>query len=1079
MTKATIRIEKLVIPTYFEAPREDLPIFCENRVHQRSSGRVYPNKVNLSVDHTQKKDKEYTAVYLENEYLKVCVLPEIGGKIYSAEDKKTGYSLFYKQHVIKPALIGALGSWTSGGLEFNWPFHHRPSGFMHTDFTTETSSDGSVVCWLSEHDPVDRMKCLIGIILRPGTAIIETKKKVCNRTPTTKSFLWWENAAVPVNPSYQLFFPRDVSYVNFHYLDSRISYPIAGDNVFNGIAMTEPRDISQHKNTQKATSYFACASRYDFFGGYDHDADCGVVHIGDHHISPGKKMFTWGYEQLSKTWETALTDTDGQYVELMAGTYSDNQPNFAWLEPYETKEFSNFWYPITKIGTPDYADQNIAIKLQDDAIALQSTLPIPNANILVTAGGVSTAFQAELSPCEPVSLPWKRPQALASITVRDEKGQLVAHYGEQVYDTLAMPEVKKPMPFAADMPSADQLYLAGTHVEQYRDPAVMPDAYWLEALKRNPAHIPSLLGMAKYSYTMYRFEDAKKYVQRAIAELNTYNERHQTGDAYYLQGLVLEALGEISPAYDAYQKAAWNGSAVSKSMARIACLDIKNGQYEAAIQHANVAMAYHATHPLASAALLVAHRKTGNTAAATYIAEKSLQKDPLNMLIRFLSEGCTDCFFEHLRCNPAQMVLDISSDLALMGQYDTIVQLLQAFSAQRPDQTSSILLYTLAYYLHLSGNDCAAVLQQADTTDTGPTFPFRQDERLILQFAADHHSTEARFLLGCLLYDKRHYHKAAQLFEQVLQTNPNHYMASRSLAIAYFSHLDKPQEALALMKKAVTLCGSEQMVYDLVILMDRLSIPPHEKLAFLRQNTDTIVYDNLVVEMAKAYNQSKKPEDALHTLLSHAFVPFEGGEHSVATQYMYAHYLLGMEQLQRNEVTKALAFFEKALTLPDSLGAGIWNECVYYPYYMRMAECYDRLGQHEKAAALYTQVLNTKIEFFSNMHLKELPYYQAVAAKKLGLDNRAQNIMTDAKRKWTAELNKVDNGFFETTPFFISFVDSPAKLRRAQYLYLLALVELYRDNVQQASLMFAESHQLNQDNLFCGFYANDTNHSLS
>ena len=178
---------------------------------------------------------------------------------------------------------------------------------------------------------------------------------------------------MPVNEQYQIFFPKDVTYVNFHYLDLHTSYPIAGDTTYNGIDMKTARDISMHKNTHDATSYFACASKYDFFGGYDHGKQCGVVHIADHHISPGKKMFTWGYNQLSKNWENTLTDTDGQYAELMAGSYTDNQPNFSWLEPYETKEFSQYWYPISKIGIPDYANLRCALALRDDQILIEPT----------------------------------------------------------------------------------------------------------------------------------------------------------------------------------------------------------------------------------------------------------------------------------------------------------------------------------------------------------------------------------------------------------------------------------------------------------------------------------------------------------------------------------------------------------------------------------------------------------------------------------------------------------------------------------------------------------------------------------
>lgn len=250
---------KIAIPTYREPAAEQMPMFAQNRIHQRTSGNPYPNHIVSEVDRKHKENKDYTCIRLENEYLKIEILSELGGRIYSAYDKTTGYDFFYKQHVIKPALIGCLGSWISGGVEFNWPFHHRASTFMPTDYFIDRKKDGSVT-----------------------------------------------------------------------------TYPIASNalGVFNGIRYNGDTDISMHKNTIQPTSYFCAPSKYDFFGGYDRFKRCGVVHVANHHISVGKKMFTWAYNQLSESWENALTDSDGAYAELMAGSYSDNQPDFAWIEPY-------------------------------------------------------------------------------------------------------------------------------------------------------------------------------------------------------------------------------------------------------------------------------------------------------------------------------------------------------------------------------------------------------------------------------------------------------------------------------------------------------------------------------------------------------------------------------------------------------------------------------------------------------------------------------------------------------------------------------------------------------------------------
>ena len=190
MMKDTVTVQEtvLTLPTYPEPPAQDLPMFAKHRIHQRSSGNPYPSKVVVAVDRTAPQNRDYTLIRLENAYLRIEILPQLGGRIYSALDKTTGYDFFYKQHVIKPALIGLLGSWVSGGCEFNWPCHHRPSTFMPTDYTVQPGEDGSVTVWLSEHEPLNRMKGMVGIRLKPGEAIFDTLMQVYNRTGVRRSF---------------------------------------------------------------------------------------------------------------------------------------------------------------------------------------------------------------------------------------------------------------------------------------------------------------------------------------------------------------------------------------------------------------------------------------------------------------------------------------------------------------------------------------------------------------------------------------------------------------------------------------------------------------------------------------------------------------------------------------------------------------------------------------------------------------------------------------------------------------------------------------------------------------------------
>ncbi len=201
--------------TYAVGRPDPNPMFLERRVYQGSSGKVYPLPFYDRIA-DQAVEQSWDAFHIENKYLRLMILPQIGGRIHVAMDKTNGYDFIYRQDVIKPALVGLAGPWISGGIEFNWPQHHRPSTYMPCDVEIETSEDGSKTIWLSEHEPMNRMKGMHGVCLHPDKAYIELKVRLYNRTPITQTFLWWANEATRVHEKYQSFFPPDVSYVADH-----------------------------------------------------------------------------------------------------------------------------------------------------------------------------------------------------------------------------------------------------------------------------------------------------------------------------------------------------------------------------------------------------------------------------------------------------------------------------------------------------------------------------------------------------------------------------------------------------------------------------------------------------------------------------------------------------------------------------------------------------------------------------------------------------------------------------------------------------------------------------------------------
>ena len=189
---ARIWQQPLVIPTYKLDTPDLNPMFYDGQAYQGAKKKIYPYPFQDKLTDIR-EDKSYNAVYLENQYLKISFLPEIGGRLFSALDKTNNYDFFYRQHVIKPALIGMLGAWISGGIEWCVLHHHRATTFMSVDYTLAENPDGSKTLWFGEIERRHRMKWIIGATLYPDKSYLEVTVKIFNRTPFPSSFLYWAN----------------------------------------------------------------------------------------------------------------------------------------------------------------------------------------------------------------------------------------------------------------------------------------------------------------------------------------------------------------------------------------------------------------------------------------------------------------------------------------------------------------------------------------------------------------------------------------------------------------------------------------------------------------------------------------------------------------------------------------------------------------------------------------------------------------------------------------------------------------------------------------------------------------------
>lgn len=1073
----TAVIEKWTIPTYPIPESDEMPMFAELRGHQGTTGNPYPNRVIQKVDRENRADKEYEVVRLENDYIRVCMIPELGGRVFEAYDKQSDYHFLYRQHVIKPALIGAYGSWISGGVEFNWPFHHRPSSMMPVDYLLETEDDGTAICWMSEHDPTDRTKGMVGIVLHPDASYFETRVKISNRTETEHPFLWWENAAVRVHPKYRLNFPPDVTWAHHHYDRSHTTFPIAKGQ-YGAELFEEPTDISWHGNTKSANSYFAAPSKFDFFGGFDYDKQCGVIHIGDHHVSPGKKMFTWGYGRNADNWEAALTETDGPYCELMAGSYTDDQPDFTWLAPYETKCFSQFWYPTRNIGYVTYANLDAAISVDkngsDSVVRLITTRVVSDATVRILDGAKPVLEQTvSLKPGECLSIPVKLSDEKYTVTLTGCCGCEILAYTEITPDYVHIPKDNTGIPTPDQLTTAQDLYIAGLHIDQYRDPTYKPDVYYLEALRYDPNHLPSLIGMGEYCYRTGKYEEALTYLNRAMTVQNRYDTNPKDGTISYLMGLCYLSQNRVDDAYDAFYKASWSANSIAKAMTFVAAIDGRRGQYQKMKEHALLAIEKEGQHPIAGIYAAIAEAKLGQMDAAQKRLDAILSLDSLNHLARFvqlrLANRSLDAFYQLLRSNPSQTAMDVAFDLAEAGQLEDAICILNNL-----DNPSTMAQYTLAYFYQMIGQaeKASQLRKHASQNPIVEVFPYRLHEIAVLRSAvqADSNDGTAPYLLGCLLYDKKHFQEAADLWLKATQAAPGFYIPYRNLAVAYYSKLNRKAEALEWLKKAVALKPyDEQLLNEISFLMASVGVPGAERAAYIQENLPEHPGDDLMLELAKAYNDCGAYDKALEALLSHTFTPGEGGEFAIAETYMFGRFAAGRKELKQGHYETALEYFQSALQIPANLNAAYWNESVTVPYRYYEAEALSRLGRTEEANAIIEHISKLNNGGMWNMG-GEFTYYTALIAKLSGDVMQAQSIMRNAILNWEAQLADTRHAVPTQRPgrfFCLSYMDDPLETKEANLYFMLGYGMLYNGNLTLARDYFERSLRLNPDNTKC------------
>jgi tetratricopeptide (TPR) repeat protein len=703
--------------------------------------------------------------------------------------------------------------------------------------------------------------------------------------------------------------------------------------------------------------------------------------VADRDTVPGKKFWTWGNGPDGRMWDHILTDEDGPYIELMAGGYSDNQPDYSWIQPGEEKALVQRWFPVRELGGLKAANVEGAANLELSSgrarLVVNTTSPRADARVRLTTGErVLFEEKATLAP----DAPFVR-EAAVGVGVEEEDLRLVvsAADGTEILSYQPKPRPKTPEPpryapppAPAQVKTVEELVLAGQRLEQFYNPYLAPEPYYREALRRDPGHAGANTRLGALALRQGRYEDAERLLAQAVVRLAANHTRVRDGEPQYLLGLALVERGKLDPARDAFAAAAWDLAWTGAALLEQARLESSRGHAPQALDLVtrSVAASPNATAALALRAALLRH--AGRPDEAFRQATAALAIDPLDPLAareRKLSHEAG----AKAEASPADALeaaavrsldedayaLEAAHDYARAGLLDDARSVLQARLPRADSKADPLVAYTLGWLYERGGDTAAAARFYARGRELPPDycFPFRLESTAVLEraIAADPKDPRAAYYLGNVLYDRQP-ETAIAAWEKSRSLDPRFARVHRNLAFAYARTRGDLARAVASQEQAVALEKGEPRLYyelDQYLAWSRAPLPT--RLGRLAESPDTIARREITrSRLARVQLLLGRPDDALATLGRGRFHVWEG-ERGVSDLHLNARLARGRQRLASGNAAAALEEFQAALAIPANIEVGQAAGSQLAAGHHHVGLALEALGRKDDAAAAFRE----------------------------------------------------------------------------------------------------------------------------
>ena len=962
-----IREESWEIKTYPFFDPNPIPIVVVNP-------EIYPYFTFDGFSHLG-SEQSWKVVRLENDYLQVFVLPEIGGKVWGALERSTGNEFIYRNEVIKFRHIAMRGPWTSGGIEFNFGLvGHAPTVATPVDYVLRKNEDGSVSCFVGAMDLASRTRWHVEIRLPKDKAYFETRSSWYNRSPFVQSYYNWSTAAVSGRNDLQYLYPgrHVLAHNTFATPDT---WPVD----------RQGHDLSWYKNNNfgGSKSHFVYGQYAHFFGGYWHHLNFGYGHWARYNEVPGQKVWIWALSREGAIWENLLTDTDGQYSEPQAGRLF-NQSDHEFFPPYSGDTWTELWFPIKDIGGVVEASPYGVLNAERDGNEIKigiNALQTLNETLVVTHG-TETLYRGTVA-LEPMET-WQY-----TLNAPTEGSPLQIAVGNRLFytDDPDLNVLYRPFGYAEfDTSMTEERFRAAAYYEKQReyDRAM---AEYRTVLSEEPYHLRALTRLASLYGRRGDYEEGLSYAARAL-EREMYDP-----DANYAYGVLARRLGQLLDAKETLGWAARSMAYRANALTQIAEIYIQENNFEWALDYAKRALRYDAGNNRTLEALVIIYRKLGSPSEAKRVLAQLEEQDPLNHLIRFeryladSTEGTETAFTGDIRNElPHESFLELAVYYHELGLDDEAVRILRMAPGH------PMVVYWLAYLLRQKRPaESNSYLAHADGLDPALVFPFREESIPVFKWASSVRPNDwkARYYLGLIYWGKGRKEEAARWLDSCGQPDFAPYYVTRAqLGIDLDSNA-----VLSFIQKAVDVDPDgwryrHHLVEQYTAMgqfEDALTAAEEAFEAFPEQIESAMDYAGALFDNARY-------AEALAIFNDVDMLPYEGSSET-HDLFMRTQVYLALERIEAGACVEALPLLAGARSYPEHLGSGMpfdpdFNLQDYLESYCRM-----RMNEPEQA-----KMLKLRITEYTNTHWDtgtQYPYFGALALNDLGERDRALQFLQE------------------------------------------------------------------------------------